>query len=104
VVSASIPSGNATVSGSTVQLRNLNLAGGASTTVTMQVAAGCSAASYVWPAPVTKQANNFNGPPGNDLNLDAAASDLRTVVTGGCRLRFVTQPANARSGQSITGT
>ena len=89
VVSAS-PSSKATVSGNTVQLRNLNLAGGASTTITMQVAAGCSAANYVWPAPVTKQANNFNGPPGNDLNLDAASSDLRTVVSGSCTLHFVT--------------
>ena len=69
----------------------------------MQVAAGCTAANYTWPAPVTKQANNFNGPPGNDLNFRAAASDMRTVVTGGCKLRFVTHPANARSGQSITG-
>ena len=101
VVSAS-PSSKATVSGNTVQLRNLNLAGGASTTITMQVAAGCSAANYVWPAPLTKQANNFNGPPGNDLNLDAASSDLRTVVSGSCTLHFVNQPANARIAQAIT--
>jgi hypothetical protein len=54
--------------------------------------------------PVTKQANNFNGPPGNELTLDAQNSLLSTTVTGSCLLRFVStaQPANARVSQAIT--
>jgi hypothetical protein len=53
-----------------------------------------------------KQSNDFNGPPGNDLNLDAANSSLVTTVTAGCAtaLRFVTQPKAAAVGQVISGT
>jgi hypothetical protein len=108
IVSASVSQGSATLSGGVLQLRNLNLAPGATATVTLQVSAsgtGCTTATYLWPAPVTKQANNFNGPPGNNLNLDETASDMRTVVGGGaCGLRFVTQPAHARINQAITGS
>ncbi|HWH93872.1 MAG TPA: hypothetical protein VNT03_08420 [Baekduia sp.] len=104
VVSASVSQGSATVSGNTIVLRNLNLAPGGSLTVTMRLVPDCTAQSLTWAAPVTKQANNYNGPPGNDLNLDSTQSRLTTIVTGGCALRFVSnaQPANARMTQTIT--
>lgn len=103
VVSAAVaPQGSASVAGNVVRLRNLNLAPGAAATVTIGLVPDCTPATYYWTAPLTKQANNFNGPPGNDLNLDLGASDLRTVVTGACALRFLAQPANARVTQTIT--
>jgi hypothetical protein len=104
VVSASVSQGGATVSGNSILLRDLNLAPGASLTVTMRLVPGCSGQTLTWAAPVTKQANNFNGPPGNDLTIDLSQSRLTTVVTGSCALRFVStaQPANARIGQAIT--
>ncbi len=97
------PTGTATVVGNVIKLRNLGVSNGQKATVTIQVAPECAAASYTWSAPVTKQANNFSGSPGNNLNLDGAASDLRTIVTGGCGvLRFLAQPQNARVTQTIT--
>lgn len=104
IVSASVSQGAATVSGNTVLLRNLNLAPGGSVTVTLRLVADCTAQSLTWAVPVAKQANNYNGPPGNDLNIDLTQSRLTTIVTGGCALRFVStaQPANARVAQSIT--
>jgi len=104
IVSASVSQGSAAVSGNTILLRNLNLAPGGSLTVTMRLAAGCTPQTLIWAAPVTKQANNYNGPPGNDLNLDAATSSLTTTVTGACALRFLPdgEPANARANQSIS--
>ena len=106
VTGASVaPGGTATLSGDVIQLRNLNIAPGGTATVTIHVAPGCESASYTWATPSTKQANNFSGPPGNDLNLDPATSDLRTTVTGGgCILRFLAQPASARMTQAITNS
>lgn len=98
------PAGTATVAGDLVRLRGLSLAAGASARVTLQVRPDCPDASYTWPAPVTKQSNDFNGPPGNNLNLDLTASDLRTIVTAGCTLRFLAQPRNARATQTITAS
>lgn len=99
--------GTATVSGNVVQLRNLSLPPGASRTVTMQVdtsAAACSGATYTWTV-IAKQSNDFNGTPGNNLDLDAQNSALTTTVSSdGCALRFFTPPANANPGQRITGT
>ncbi len=104
LVSASVSTGSATVSGSTIRLRDLNVAPGGTAAVTIRVtgAAGCSAQPLTWAVPVTKQANNFSGPPGNDLNIDLTRSDLRTVVSGGCSLRFLSQPRNANVSQAIT--
>ena len=98
--------GSATIAGNVVQLRNLSLAPGASRTVSMQVdtsAAACSAGTFAWTV-LAKQANDFNGPPGNNLDLDAANSALTTTVSGECGLRFFTPPADANPGQRITGT
>ena len=104
IVSASVSRGAATVAGSSVRLRNLDLAPGASAVVTLRVVPTCTAQTLAWAVPVAKQANNFNGPPGNDLTIDLAQSRLTTLVTGGCALRFVPtgQPANARVGQAIS--
>jgi len=99
------PRGTATVVGNVIRLRDLAVPAGGSAAVTVTLlASGCGTRTLLWPAPVTKQANDFNGSPGNDLNLRASASDLRTVVSGGCALRFLTQPADARTAQTITGS
>jgi hypothetical protein len=104
IVSASVSQGTASVSGNTILLRNLSLAPGGSIVLTMRVVPTCTAQTLTWAAPVTKQANNFNGPAGNDLNIEPTQSSLMTVVTGSCALRFVStaQPANARVAQTIT--
>lgn len=93
---------NATVAGDVVQLRGLSTEPGASVTVQMTVSTGCTATSGTWTA-VTKQANDFNGPPGNDLVLDASRSSTTTTTTGGCRLVFSTQPRDVQAGSTITG-
>lgn len=102
VQSASIPGpGDATVSGSTIKLRNLSLVPGASVTATAQVAAPCTAGTLKWDA-LAKQANDFNGQPGNNLTLDASTSSLTTTVSGACSLRFAAQPQDARVDEHIT--
>jgi hypothetical protein len=102
IVSAAVPVGTATVTGTTVQLRNLALQPGKSVTVTIVADDACTAGSYQWTVNA-KQSNDFNGPPGNDFTL-VGPSSLSTNITGACALRFVTQPASARVGQTITGT
>jgi hypothetical protein len=104
LVSASIPQGSATVaSGSLLQLRDLNLAPGATVNVDITVRATCTSGSYSW-AILAKQSNSFNGPPGNDFNLQTAGSNLVTSVSGGCRLVWDTQPKSAFVNTLITGT
>jgi hypothetical protein len=94
----------ATTNGNVVQLRNAGVAPGGSivVSVTATVPTTCMAA-YAWSV-VAKQANDFNGPPGNDLTLDSATSSLTTSVAGGCALRFVAgrQPAASRVNQTIS--
>ncbi len=103
IVSASVaPGGTASISGNTIRLRNLSIAPSGSGVVTIRVATDCTAQALTWQVPVTKQANNFSGPPGNNLNLEPALSELGTVVTGACALRFLAQPRNARVSQTIT--
>ena len=110
-VSAPDPDGpaSATVTGNVVRFQDLGVAPGGSVTVrvTANVPAGlgCSGAVFTWGV-VAKQANDFNGPPGNDLTLNAQGSSLTTTVSGGCALRFVAGhgPANARVGQTISAT
>ena len=105
-VSVADPPGaaTATANGNVVQLRNAGLAPGGSivVSVTATVPTTCMA-TYAWSV-VAKQANDFNGPPGNDLTLDQVASSLTTTVEGGCALRFVAgrQPAAARVNQTIS--
>lgn len=104
LVSATVPGpATATIRGGAVELRNLSLQPGAPPlTVSVTSTVPCDASASTWSV-VAKQANNFNGPPGNDLTL-APGSSLATPVTGGCALRFVTQPAAAEVGAVITGT
>jgi len=94
----------ATANGNVVQLRNAGLAPGGSivVSVTATVPTTCTA-TYAWSV-VAKQANDFNGAPGNDLTLDPATSSLTTSVAGGCALRFVAgrQPAASRVNQTIS--
>lgn len=104
VVSASVTgAGSATVAGSTVRLRSLSLQPGSSITATVVADVPCSGATSSWSV-LAKQANDFNGPPGNNLTLDASASALTTTVSGSCALRFVNQPANARVGQTLSSS
>ncbi|HZO36529.1 MAG TPA: hypothetical protein VFB41_06595 [Solirubrobacteraceae bacterium] len=104
VVSASVPGpATASVSGSTVRLRDLSLDPGNTVTVSVVADAPCATQTSPWTV-LAKQANDFNGPPGNTLTLDSAASSLTSSVTGACALRFFKQPANARVGQTVTST
>jgi hypothetical protein len=50
---------------------------------------------------IAKQANDYNGSPGNNLTLDTANSHLTSYV-GTCVLSFVTQPKDAKVGANIT--
>ena len=69
VVSASVPvPGTATVTGGTVRLRNLAVQPGHAVDATVVARAPCTAGTSSWTV-LAKQANDFNGPPGNDLTL-----------------------------------
>lgn len=70
--------GSATVVGNVVELRNLRLMPGQSVTVTIQLTSS-TCATHAWSVEA-KQANNFSGPPGNNLTLDTAHSNLNTAV------------------------
>lgn len=104
LVSANVPGpATATVRGGTVELRSLALQPGAPPlTVSVTATVPCDAGAASRWGVVAKQANNFNGPPGNNLTL-APQSVLDTPVSGACALRFATQPANAEAGAVITG-
>src|SRR3954468_2303835 len=84
--------GTASLSGTTVVLRNLSLQPGNSVTVAVVADAACRSAVVTWGV-LAKQANGFNGPPGNDLTL-VAPSSLTTTISGQCKLQFATQPKN----------
>jgi hypothetical protein len=87
--------------GRTIELRGLGLAPLASVAVTFE-ATPSEGGNLV--TTTAKQANNFSGPPGNDLRL---FGDVPTVVAdAACRaltLRFVVQPSDAAVGQPIPG-
>ena len=95
--------GSATVRGLEVQLRDLSLPPGETLAVAVTVDVGCGAGAYAWSARA-KQANRFNGSPGNDFELVSAPEDLVTTVTGGCALRFAAQPQDARVGERVSAT
>jgi hypothetical protein len=99
-VSPPLPSGSA-VAGNLIKLRNLNISAGGFRTYTIGVSVPCQPpASSDWKI-VTKQSNDFNGPPGNNFSL-VAPSNLSTPVTGACKLVFVSQPHNAQVNKTIT--
>ena len=105
LVSASVAGpATATIRGGTVELRGLALQPGAPPlTVSVTATVPCDPGSSSTWSVVAKQANNFNGPPGNNLSL-AAGSSLATPVSGTCALRFVTEPTAAEVNAVITGT
>ena len=94
------------VVGNVVELRNLSLIPGATVVLSMSVstpASGytvASAPTSPWTI-VSKQSNDFSGPPGNDVNVDPKTSTLTTVLGV---LQFDTQPADVALGAHITGT
>jgi len=103
LVSASTPSpaGSASIVGDTVRLRDLSLPPGETMSVGFDATAPCFPGSYTWGLQV-KQANNFNGPPGNDFVPDPDQVSLTTDVTGTCQLAFrLEDPAG--SGSFTTG-
>jgi hypothetical protein len=90
-----------TVIGNVVHLRNLALQPGQSTSVTIQVNVPCTSGTYIWQTQA-KQANDFQGPSGNDFTLDTSASSLMTTVGGNCHLNFLSQPTDAQVNATIT--
>jgi hypothetical protein len=80
------------VVGGVLQLRSLDLAPGASATITVpgRVECGSNHTSYPWTL-VVKQANDFNGT-GNDL---APTGPTTNTVTGNCAIVFSKQPKSA---------
>ena len=89
--SATASPGTASISGNVVQVRNLSLQPAGTATVTFRAEATCLQGTYASTI-VAKQANNFNGNPGNDFvqtpgNLDPGV--VTTSVTGTCKLNFL---------------
>jgi hypothetical protein len=82
-----------------IELRNLDLAPGATYEETIPVRAQCTSTIATWDIQV-KQSNDFNGV-GNDFVLqgDPATTD----VMGDCSLEFTTPPADTERDQVITG-
>jgi hypothetical protein len=119
VQSASLPAGMAQPTVSTcrhggatvpcVQLHDLDLAPGASVTVSMSVSSppACSNAAGAWtvmarPDTLISFLSALFGV--NLLPLDAAHSSLTTTVVDSCHLQFAPPPAGAVVGQTITGS
>ncbi len=103
ILAAAPSQGDANVpSGSLLELRNLNLAPGATMNVDITVKTPCQAGSYTWGI-TAKQSNSYNGPPGNDFTLSADSSRV-TAVTASCKLVWDTQPKTAKVNTVITGT
>jgi len=91
-----------TKSGNTLQVRNLNLASGASVDITINLKTPCvGAGSEAWGL-IVKQANNFSGPPGNDFVRATGTAAPSTTVSGSqCLLRFANQPNTTATGSTI---
>jgi hypothetical protein len=104
--SAPSPAGTANIlgtTGGTVQLRNLALPPSGVMTVTFDAEVPCANGNNTWSI-ITKQSNNFSGPPGNNFILSPAGSDLVTTVSGQCSLSWLTQPSHAKTSTAITHT
>ena len=93
--------GSATVRGGVIELRDLSLPPGAERAVAITLDVPCAAGAYAWSV-AAKQANRFNGPPGNEFELVSTPGDRTTTVTGGCALRFAAEPQDARVGQRLS--
>lgn len=95
---ASVVPGTATAVGQVIELRNLDLQPGTSAVVAVSAQVECAAnhASYVWAFQV-KQANDFNGTPGNNL----LGTNPASPVSGNCQLTFSKQPAHSEKTPTI---
>lgn len=94
------PSGIATVVGaSLLELRSLDLAPGGVATVSISARVECAANNgpYTWGFNV-KQANDFNGTPGNDLVQDASVTN---TIWGTCGLEFSKQPKHSEKAPVV---
>jgi hypothetical protein len=101
--------GTATIKNGVIELRNMSAPPGATITLGFKATPPCDAGEYTWTV-IAKQSNNFQGPPGNNLDL-AADSELSVTVTGDCdfALEFVDrggpgdrQPKDAEKNTTIT--
>ena len=91
-----------TKSGNTLQVRNLNLAPGASTDITINLKTPCVGAGTETWGLIVKQANNFSGTPGNDfVRASSTAEPFNTVSGSQCLLRFANQPNTTKTGGTI---
>jgi hypothetical protein len=83
--------------GQTIEFRNLAIPAGTSRTLVVGLRMPC-AGTYAWDVNA-KQSNDYSGT-GNDLNYSGAKPV--TTIQGTCKLRFVTQPADATIIQPIS--
>jgi len=97
------PGAAATVVGNKIHLRNLAVQPNTSLSVTVTADVPCVVGTAKWEV-IAKQANDFNGQPGNDLALDVTNSSLTTTVTGACgkALRFVAAPGASSAATTAT--
>jgi hypothetical protein len=102
VESFSSTRGTVQMTGNVVQLRMLGLLLGESVIVTVDATVPCLSGDRTWGF-VGKQSSNFTG--ASNFGF-AAGSNVITHLPGPCdfSLAFVTQPADATVGTSITGT
>jgi hypothetical protein len=100
VESFSSTKGTATLSGNVVQLRFLDLLLDESVTVTVDATVPCLDGDRIWGF-VGKQSSNFTG--ASNFGF-APGSNVITHLPGACdfSLAFISQPANATVGMSIT--
>jgi hypothetical protein len=84
-----------------LQLRNLNLAPGGSYAAHFTIAAPSVCGTVQWHV-AAKQSNDFNGS-GNDYQLKQS-SGLTSLITNGCHLAWIYQPASADQSVPITDT
>lgn len=109
VASATAPTGktwSTTLASGAIEFRAASsssaLAPGQSVSTQLTVATACNATTATW-ASRAKQANSFNGPPGNDF-VRVGSDPVLTVTGGGgtfASLVFVQQPTDSEKGSSI---
>src|SRR5579864_5819658 len=97
---SSTGSAKVSTSGTTLEIRNLNLAPGATATVAFEVSAPCAVTSTTWSL-VANEDDDFSGQPAENDTTDPA-SGLTTTVAGSCALVFGAGPANALLNTNIT--
>ena len=71
-------------SGNVAIFNDLEIPSGGSETVRVTAQVPCGGVASTWNVDA-KQSNQYNGDPGNDLQLNASGSDLATALTGVCK-------------------